>query len=320
MKPLLALASLTALVPAATAQLAPIAVFTGSQLADGASEDFDSQPGQLAVACVAGRIFQNRADLCTPAGASCYLADAWSFNCTIEKLSGNALFGCSIDYAEIRFDVPVARFGGWFGCNSPFPDGTVTFFDDQDQWLATETYVAPADCSWNWNGWEATQDRIGRIEIRGNHPFGGYAMLEDLQVEFDAPTLVATPASLSVSAGGVQTMLLDAGLVHATLPYLLLGSASGSSPGIVVEGKTLPLNVDGYTLHTLLTPNAPPLGGSFGSLDATGRATATFTLPPNAPTSLVGLTATHAFVVLKLEPTLLSVPFVSEPATLTLIP
>lgn len=130
------------------------------------------------------------------------------------------------------------------------------------------------------------------------------------------PTLVATPNSISVTSGGVQTLSLLAGAEHAQLPYLMLGSLSGDSPGFPLDGKLLPLNVDPYLTYTLTAPNTGPYAGAFGTLDAQGQATCTFTVPANAPPSLQGVSFWHAYVVIKLEPSLLSLPHISNAAVL----
>ncbi len=305
-----------ALAAASAAQVTPIGPFVGAALPDGATEDGETLPYQSVAPCVAPRLFQNRADLCSPGASGCYVSSGWGFSCSLSPASGSVFFGNTANTTEIRLDQPARSFGAWFACNSGTPDGIVRLYDSQDQLLGTQPYLAPASCTWTWNGWTAEGEAIRRIEIQSNFSGGGFVMLDDLQVDFDVNGLIATPPSLSVSAGGTQAFIIVAGAANAGLPYLLLGSLSGSTPGTPVDGKTLPLNVDGYTFHTLLTPNTPPLAGSFGTLDATGRAAATFDLPAGASAGLVGLTATHAFVVVRLEPTLLSLPYISNAATL----
>lgn len=118
-----------------------------------------------------------------------------------------------------------------------------------------------------------------------------------------AQTLTADVSQLSVATGGTQTFALDAGSGHASETYLLLGSTSGTTPGLSVDGHVLPLNSDPYFLHTLLHPNGAPLGSSFGSLSPAspgpgGMATATFTLPSGLGASVVGLTVHHAYVAI----------------------
>ncbi|HKX45724.1 MAG TPA: hypothetical protein VJP77_03415 [Planctomycetota bacterium] len=109
--------------------------------------------------------------------------------------------------------------------------------------------------------------------------------------------LSASPGSISLSAGGTQTLSLDLGPAHAGAPYFVLGSTSGFAPGVLVDGQLLPLVIDAYTLLTLQKPNQPPLTATFGLLDGTGHATASVTLPPGSPPALAGAVAHHAALV-----------------------
>jgi hypothetical protein len=148
---------------------------------------------------------------------------------------------------------------------------------------------------------------------------------DDLRVECQdcdpAQPLVATPAGVSVSAGGFQTMDLDAGVANAGNPYLLVGSLSGTNPGLPLDNFVLPLNVDSYFLYTLNNPNVPPLTGSFGVLDPQGKAQAFFSLPPAANPNLVGLTVNHAAAVIGfVPPPIPGITFVSNAVSLQFQP
>ena len=115
-------------------------------------------------------------------------------------------------------------------------------------------------------------------------------------------TLWGLPSSISVAGGGSQELTLIAGSGHAGQPYLVLGSAGGTTPGITLDGQHLPLNLaDGYFGFTLSSPNSSVLSQSFGVLDAQGRASASFNLSAGvAPPALVGLELNHAFLVIDL--------------------
>ena len=135
---------------------------------------------------------------------------------------------------------------------------------------------------------------------------------------FLLPTLTGTPAALSASTGGAQLLALDARLEHAGRPYLLLGSLSGTLPGVPLKGQVLPLVPDDYTVTSLLAPNVPPLAASFGLLDAQGRATAGFTLFSGLSPAVVGLEVHHAYVVL--DPVTAEVRLASNAAPLAIDP
>jgi hypothetical protein len=142
---------------------------------------------------------------------------------------------------------------------------------------------------------------------------------DDWEVEIP-PTigLFGSPVQLSLLSGGVQTLALVAPPRLSDQPYLLLGTLSGTTPGIPVDGQLLPLNIDAYWLVTLISPNQPPLAGSFGSLDGQAKAQASFTVPSGSNPAWVGAVFDHAFVVF--EAATLSVAYASNPVSATLIP
>lgn len=79
-----------------------------------------------------------------------------------------------------------------------------------------------------------------------------------------------------------QTMRLSAGTSYAGAYYIVLGSASGTSPGLQFGGVNVPVNFDGFTDFGLSFPNTSPYGNTLAQLDANGIATATFDAPPYA--------------------------------------
>jgi len=103
-------------------------------------------------------------------------------------------------------------------------------------------------------------------------------------------------SAVSLLVGGQQELTLHLDSSHAGEPYVLLGSLSGSSPGIPVGAFTLPLVPDAYTSFLLANPGAGPLSPVVGVLDGNGRAQAAFTLQPGTAPALAGLSAHHAFL------------------------
>jgi hypothetical protein len=111
------------------------------------------------------------------------------------------------------------------------------------------------------------------------------------------PALTGDVASISLLAGGQQVLTLDAGALHAGWFYWVLGSATGTTPGLSIGGLlALPLNFDGYFKLTLLNSGLGPFGNFRGQLDAAGMATATLTVPPGVDPTLAGVTLNHAFL------------------------
>ncbi len=130
-------------------------------------------------------------------------------------------------------------------------------------------------------------------------------------------TLWADASTLSIASGGTVRFDLIAGSQFAGNPRWLLGSVTGTSPGIELDGLPLPINFDGYTATTITRPNLFPLGGFAGSLEATGRGVATFSLPAGIlPTALAGIEFDHAFAVL--DPTWSAVVHTSNAARFVL--
>ncbi|MCA8944251.1 MAG: aryl-sulfate sulfotransferase [Planctomycetes bacterium] len=102
----------------------------------------------------------------------------------------------------------------------------------------------------------------------------------------------------SVANGGTITFDLIVGSPFAGRFYVLLGSASGTTPGFPLGAVNLPLNFDGYLETTINLANVAPFGNTIGTLDANGRATATFSLPGGLlPPAAVGTELHHAFVL-----------------------
>lgn len=110
--------------------------------------------------------------------------------------------------------------------------------------------------------------------------------------------LTANTWKLSQASGGAQTLALKSAPANAGKLYLVLGSISGTLPGLSSGGFTLPLNLDAYFNLTLSAPNLAPLSTTLGFLNGSAQGTAGFALPAGYDPSLVGLTAHHAYVVL----------------------
>jgi subtilisin family serine protease len=108
--------------------------------------------------------------------------------------------------------------------------------------------------------------------------------------------LLASPPRLSVVDGGVFVLNIDAGPDCAGDPYWLLGSFSGSEPGTTIGQAHFPLNLDNYLRFCVLYPNTEPISGNQGTLDASGRARVTVTVPPGLP-GAADLTLHHAVAI-----------------------
>ena len=121
-------------------------------------------------------------------------------------------------------------------------------------------------------------------------------------VAFELPLSFLIPRTWVVSAatGGGIDFDLDAGPSAAGQFYFLAGSMSGTNPGFVLGGKTIPLNPDAYLVQTVAQANSLNFVATLGILDAEGQASAQILVP--ADLSLVGLRGHHAAVRFDLGP------------------
>lgn len=123
-------------------------------------------------------------------------------------------------------------------------------------------------------------------------------LMEERSLALDPPSFTIDAPELSVSQGGLRRLRIDAGAAAAGKPYWVVGSASGTTPGLPIGALTLPLAYDAYTQQTIFAPNTPPLYAAFGALDAQGRATAAFGSNPGQFTGLEETVLHHAVAVL----------------------
>ncbi|TAJ24905.1 MAG: hypothetical protein EPO68_00690 [Planctomycetota bacterium] len=135
---------------------------------------------------------------------------------------------------------------------------------------------------------------------------------------YDLPALVGIPAEISLSSGGAQDFDLAPGAAHALDFALLLGTASGTAPGLAIGSLLLPLNPDAYFQFALANPNSGVLPDSLGQLSTIAHRSARFVLPPASDPALVGLVAHHAYVVI--DKTTLAVELASNEVAVGFVP
>lgn len=209
----------------------------------------------------------------------------------------------------VHYDLPTPLASGRLTVHAPDADtAEVQVFDINGNLVGT--YQASGITQ---GAFPPVGDRVGLIAY-------GNAAFDDFFAKPDT-TLTGAPETLSVAAGGVQSLDIAMGSSHASELYYLLGSTSGTTPGTYAgDGVTVPLNLDSYFLHTLANPNTAPLTNSVGSLDANGQATALFTLPPALDPALVGMTVHHAAVTFGIGPMGATITGATDAAPLTLAP
>lgn len=125
----------------------------------------------------------------------------------------------------------------------------------------------------------------------------GVVMDEYSLRNYEQVGISADTTSASMSLGGTQNLEIDAGVANAGRTYFLLGSLSGTEPGVQLGSVELPLVFDSYFVFTINNANQRYYTNSFGVLDGNGRASAAITFPAASPASFVGQTLYHAYVV-----------------------
>ncbi len=131
-------------------------------------------------------------------------------------------------------------------------------------------------------------------------------------------TLAAAVHEISLSAGGAAPFVLRAGAAHAGSIYWMLGSLSGTSPGIAnFGGLRLPLNLDPYLVLTLKQPFNPLFHSYFGLLDENGEGAAAMIVPPGTDAEFVGILFHHAYVAMAVSGI---ADLISNPVPLTTVP
>jgi len=98
------------------------------------------------------------------------------------------------------------------------------------------------------------------------------------QIDAGMLTLISDVAVISQSVGGIANFTLKGGPANANRNYLLLGSVSGTSPGLPLPGgyATLPLNWDAFTGIVVDYLNSALFNKFLGNLNASGNGMAAF--------------------------------------------
>lgn len=112
----------------------------------------------------------------------------------------------------------------------------------------------------------------------------------------DCPRLRADATHLSLAAGGTIGFQLRRQGVAAGSLYLLLGSASGTAPGLPFGPYLLPLNGDAYFGFAAAYSNSGGFVATQGTLPAAGKVSASLVAPAALPPGLAGLQLHHAWL------------------------
>lgn len=166
--------------------------------------------------------------------------------------------------------------------------------------------------------WDASMIGAGVRDLRISFAASGSSMSLDvvlLDVLTEREPLSADVPSLSTTSGGDIALELDGGADLAGNLYLLLGTLSGTAPGVTLDGTTLPIVPDAYTTFTIQSAGTGIFQGTLGDLDGCGRASATLQFPSDLPAGLAGSTFHHSFLVVDTVGLSFGVEFASNALT-----
>ena len=280
---------------------------------------------------------------------------------TLQKVSGRPFS----DFTAIR-DETVPGFVG-ATTNSTLPPTNVGEFNTSFEWSASwdNWDVLPEDTADRWAVSVRTMGTLADVELAprrmqvfdpqpgdvlrwenvslagGGATTSGTLVVPADGVPLTPPTEVSTAGNriafertltgdvdqISLAAGGAQVLQLRCGADLAGSVYILLGSFSGTTPGIpMADGTVLPLasvnpvtfTPDAYFFGTLTSPNQSYLTPSFGVLDGDGEAACTLSIPGGVLTSLAGQTLNHAFAIV--DPFTLQGKWASSAVAVDLVP
>ena len=122
-------------------------------------------------------------------------------------------------------------------------------------------------------------------------------------------------SEVSVAVGDSVELSLLAGSSNSGRLYVMAGTLSGTSPGLLLPGGlAIPLNPDSLTDLVLASPFGPVFVDFVGFLDAQGLAAATLDTLGPVPSHLAGVTIHFAYVLAG------PVDFASNPVAVTFVP
>jgi hypothetical protein len=187
------------------AQVTAIGPFDGSF-----AEGFESQSTQQTGWCVAERIFEDRADLCS-LFASVTISTGLPGG--PQPRSGQQMFHTN-SVVELTFDQPARRFGGWFTTQWVSGAGAASLYDAAGGLIAVVPFqlvpCAPA-CAWVWNGWEVAGPGIARVVLDSPTGTGGHFELDDLEVTFECTGSPQVYCTAKVNSLGCTPVIESSG-------------------------------------------------------------------------------------------------------------
>ena len=243
------LMSIAALAASVQAQIVPVGPFTGN-----ASESFESiQMPFVELPCAEPFAFGSVASLCDSTGLGIYMGANWQGACSLQPRTGMYLASANNGVAVFIFGQDVSSFGGYFASLGFYTDATVRFFNASGQLLGTKTANIPANCTWVWNGWQATGSQIRSVEVASNNGLNGQlVMMDDLEL---VTSNGCTPDAKFYCLGLFST--------HGCLPEMdVLGTPSIAWPNAFkLQAKNLETMQNTLLFFGLSGPSSQPFFG-----------------------------------------------------------
>lgn len=145
-----------------------------------------------------------------------------------------------------------------------------------------------------------SEDRIYAVGGRDDSA----SSLDSVEIlDFVDFTLTADQSSISAGSGGVVTFTISMGSENAGRKYILLGSITGTTPGVTLpDGKVLPITWDFYTDFMLSLMPSAVYTDFLGFLDASGGSTPVLDTLGPLPSQFIGITMYYAFAGGKILP------------------
>ena len=158
--------------------------------------------------------------------------------------------------------------------------------------------VDHGDGSYSFDLTAGTQPGLDRFRIAAGDGQGTVTLFPHLEIRSDvAAPLHAGFDRISAAVGATVPLAVDVP-ERPRAYFKILGTLSGTEPGLRFGPFSLPLNPDRFTLTTLVHGGSALLPGTIGKLDDDGRAMGALAAPPELLTSLVGLRVEWAAIVL----------------------
>ncbi|MFI4883298.1 MAG: GC-type dockerin domain-anchored protein [Phycisphaerales bacterium JB064] len=171
-----AIASLLAVPAMALAQSTPVGPFTGDL-----QEGFDALPGGFPAS---HPVFDGTAEMIS-LGGSMHTTTGWTFRCSIFPFEGSRLAASASGPVRFEFTDTVGQFGGYFGTNAELAgfEATVRFYDAAGNLVGDDTFTVPADCGWDWAGWQFDAE-VAAIEVESPVFGGAYIQMDAMELTY----------------------------------------------------------------------------------------------------------------------------------------